>query len=69
MSKKLKLTRIAKSEKKRITGGKMKDDGEVIVCTCGCGYVNCNGSSSSANSVANVELPDHGANTCYGDCC
>ncbi len=63
--KKLKLTKLTRKELKRVKGS----DGEVITCVCGCGYVNCGGSSSTDNSSANVSLPDHGNHTCYVHCC
>ena len=68
MRKVLKLTRLSKKEIEKVKGGMRKDNGgEVIVCSCGCGYVHCGGSSMHANASKNAE--NGFDETCYGNCC
>ena len=61
MKKKLKLTKLTRKETCKIRGG------EWVSCICACAYVQCGGSSSHDDGVANC---DEGKNSkCVVGCC
>jgi len=65
MQEKLSLFELNRNEKENVTAGQASDSTKTAtvtigpVCSCGCVYVDCGGSSSYDNTIANCDSGLH----------